>query len=258
MLQNQFSRHKPRYIVFFRYSKIDPHHQVITRTRNLLKNLAAKHCLATNLRYVLTSSVFSIMSEVMNSHRSRVRLTKPPYQVSRALFKHRIQWLVSSHLHRYYSNEVICAQNEEPFSQCTTVPAHHAASLSNANTLTPRTIVPIQRANLTPETQTPNTKEATSKTSSRIPRTRTPNLRRAGPIHSREPSPQVARLFQDAENLASRGSEGPIGPVPACKDAVVANTSSSKKPSDTPMASSKGVRGLRSKKVDVAKTTPKP
>lgn len=139
----------------------------------------------------------------------------------------------------------------------TTVPTHHTASLGIASSLTPRPIAPIQRVKSTPEAQTSNTKEATSNTSSRIPGTRTP-LRRTGPIHSRGPSPQVATLFQDAKKLASRSSEGPIRPVPTYKDAAVANTSSGKKPGDTPMASSKGVKGLRSKKVDVAKTTQKP
>ena len=160
---------------------------------------------------------------------------------------------------RCYCPEGTCGQNKKPFSQSTTVRTHHAASLTTASSssLTPRAMAPIQRVNSTPETQTSNTKEATGNTGSRIPRTRTP-LRRTSPIHSRGPSPQVATVFQDAENLASRSSENLIGPVPSCKDAAVANTGSGQKPGDTPMASSKGVKGLRSKKVDVSKTTQKP
>jgi hypothetical protein len=157
----------------------------------------------------------------------------------------------------YCSNEGTCAQYKEPFSQCTTVPAYRAASLSIASSLTARPIAPIQRVKSPPETQASNTKEATSNTNSRPPGTRTP-LRRTGSIHSRGPRPQVATLIQDAENLASRSSEGRIGPVPTCKDAAVVNTRSGKKPGDTPMASSESVRGLRSKKVDVVKTTQKP
>ena len=99
--------------------------------------------------------------------------------------------------------------------------------------------------NPTPGTQMSDTKEAASNTSSRIPGTRTP-LRRTGPIHSQGQCPQVATSFQDAENLASRSSEGPIGPVLSYKDAVVVNTSSGQKPGDTPMAASKGIWGLRS------------
>jgi hypothetical protein len=157
----------------------------------------------------------------------------------------------------YRSNEGTCSRNKGPFSPSTAVPAHRAASLSIPSSLTPRPIAPIQRVNPTPETQTSSTKEATRNTSSRFPGTRTP-LRRTGPIHSRGPSLQVAALSQDAEDFVSRSSEGPIVPVPANKDAAVANTSSGKKPGDTPMASSKGVKGLRSKKVDVVKTTQKP
>ena len=157
----------------------------------------------------------------------------------------------------YCSNEGICAQNKKPFSHSTTDPAHHAASLTIPSSLTPRPITPIQRVNPTPETPTSNKKEATRNTSSRPPRTRTP-LRRTVPIHSRGPSPQVAASSQDAENLASRSSERPIGPVPTYKDAAVANTRSGKKPGDTPTTPSKGVRGLRSKKVDVTKATQKP
>ena len=96
MFQNQVSQHKPWYIVISCHSKIDPYREVIARTRKLMKTPAAKHCLVANLLYVvLTSSIFVIMSEVINSRRTRVPLTKPLSKVSRALVKHRTQkWLV--------------------------------------------------------------------------------------------------------------------------------------------------------------------
>ena len=91
-LQNHVLRHKPRYMIS-RRPKIHPHRQVITRTWNLVKIPAVKHCFRC---VVFTSPVFLITSEVKNSCRTRVHPTKSPSQVSGVLVNPRIQWLVVS------------------------------------------------------------------------------------------------------------------------------------------------------------------
>jgi hypothetical protein len=195
--------------------------------------------LIANLRLVIASSYtpFVVAEVGMNSRRARLRLTKPPNQVTRTLADPRIQWsAVLILVMVVVPNSSDCLQSRT--SQSVTVQANLEGSSNIAGPGTPRGTIPTQKIQGAPPIsrfQPTNITSATSSIGSRSPGTWTP-LKRVDPIQG--PITQDAPQFRDAENIAN---EDPADAVSTLHNTPVTSTAGIQKSGKFSVASS-GVR----------------